>query len=280
MTCDVAVLIVSYNTCQALHRALSSIPKDVHTVVVDNASRDGTAAHVRQHFPHVTLCVAPENRGFSWAVNKAAALTKAPYLLILNPDAWLEGDAVARLRQSLDVHAERCGAWAVGPRQVDDAGRLQLSLGPSPTLWGEALRCVVQRTLDRPTTRPAALVRCALQLLWRRPTVVPWVAGSAIMIKRQHFARIGGFDPAFFLYFEDIDFCLRIGRAGGKVVFDPSITLGHSRGVSASTAATLAQHAYRDSQSYCASRHGGPVLARFTQAWAARRRRAIAPAPP
>lgn len=276
MNHDVAVLIVSYNTCQALERALKSIPEGVQTVVVDNASHDGTVAHVRDAHPQVILYEAPGNRGFSWAINKAAALTKRPYLLILNPDAWLTGDAVEQLKRSLDIHAKRLGAWAVGPRQIDDAGRLQLSMGPRPTLVGEATRRVVQRRLDRPETLLAHLTRMGLQALWPRPAVVPWVAGSAIMVKRKHFMRIGGFDPSFFLYFEDIDFCLRIGRAGGTVVFDPTITLGHSRGVSANTARALAQAAYRDSQTYFAGRHGSRLFARFTAIWSARRRAAMA----
>jgi len=271
-TSDVAVLVVSYNVRAALGRALGSIPPEAHAVVVDNASGDGTQAYVREHFPHVTLCALEDNRGFSQAINRAARLTKAPYLLLLNPDAWLLPGTLAALKDSLDVHRERYGAWAVGPRQVDDDHRLQLSMGPRPTLVGEACRRMVQRRLDRPDSLGAALVRSALDRWAQTPRPVPWVAGSAIMIRRQHFERIGGFDPNFFLYFEDIDFCLRIAQAGGTVVYDPTITVGHSRGVSAHGAQSLARQAYRDSQQYFASRHQGPLLAPLMRAWAQHRR--------
>jgi GT2 family glycosyltransferase len=269
---DVAVLVVSYNVRAALGRALLSIPAEAHTVVVDNASQDGTPAYVREHFPKVTLCAQADNLGFSQAINRAARLTAAPYLLLLNPDAWLLPGTLPALKNSLDHHYDRCGAWAVGPRQVDDDNRLQLSVGPRPTFWGEACRRLVQRRLDRPHTLGAALVRRALDRWAQGPRAVPWVAGSAIMIRRQHFERIGGFDPKFFLYFEDIDFCLRIGRAGGTVIYDPTITVGHSRGVSAHGAQSLARQAYRDSQQYFAGRHQGRLLAPLMRAWAEHRR--------
>lgn len=280
MNSDVAVLIVSYNVRTALSRALCSIPPSAHTVVVDNASTDGTVQHVRAHHPQVTLCALPQNRGFSYAVNRAAALTQATYLLVLNPDAWLTEGALDALKRSLEHHAQALGAWVVGPRQVDDAGRLQLSHGPRPSLVGEACRRTVQGRLDRPQSFAAHLVRRALSLAVPRPKRVAWVAGSAMMMRRQHFERIGGFDPKFFLYFEDIDFCLRIERAGGTTVYDPTITVGHSRGVSAKGAQNLAQNAYRDSQRYFARRHQGPVFNWVTHAWAERQRRALRAGPP
>ena len=271
-TSDVAVLVVSYNVREALCRALASIPKEAHAVVVDNASSDGTVAHVRAHFPHVTVSAQADNLGFSQAINRAARLTQAPYLLLLNPDAWLMPHTLPALKRSLDAHHAHSGAWAVGPRQVDDDNRLQLSVGPKPTFLGEACRRLVQRRLDQPGSLGAALTRSALDHWGHKPRQVPWVAGSAIMIRREHFERIGGFDPHFFLYFEDIDFCLRIARAGGSVIYDPTITVGHSRGVSAHGAQSLAQRAYRDSQQYFASRHQGRVLAPLMRAWAAYRR--------
>lgn len=275
MISNVAVLIVSYNVREATLRALRSIPADAQIVVVDNASQDGTPRAIAAEHPRARLIALSENRGFAYAVNLAAQNAAAPYLLLLNPDAWLTHGSLEAMVQSLIHHERTVGAWAIGPAQVDDLGRQQLSVGPQPTLINEACRSVVQRLLDKSHTRKAALVRLGLRAWGHKARQVPWVAGSALLITKEHYARIGGFDPAFFLYFEDIDFCLRIGRAGGAVVYDPAIVIGHSRGASAKGAQNLAKNAYRDSQTYFAARHQGPVLRRLVGAWARYRRRAL-----
>lgn len=253
----ISVLVVSYNCCDVLLRCLASLRDsgrdDLDIVVVDNASTDGTVAQVALHFPTVTLVAEPENRGFSVAVNTAARRAKGDVFLLLNPDTEMPPGGVDVLPAALTARPD---AWAVGFRQVDQEGRFQLAVGPEPTLLRELMRTFVQRRLDRHDPITAWVVDRWLG----RAQTVPWVAGSSLLVWRHAFDRVGGFDERFFLYFEDIDFCLRLNNAGGKVYYDPSLTILHHRGVSAGRSKTLAQRAYRESQLMFWQKHRGPWL--------------------
>lgn len=267
MAPKVSILIVSFNVRAALLRALRSLPVTAEVVVVDNASADGSADAVAAHFSHVTLVRSPTNLGFGRAINLAAQRASGRYFLLLNPDAWLTEGALDHMVAQL----ERRQAAALGPRQVDEQGRLQLSVGPRPTVGFELVRRTLQRQLDRPHTLGARLMRWALDRALHAPTRVPWVAGSALLVRRAQFEAIGGFDPDFFLYFEDIDFCLRLRRAGGSVLYDPTVTVGHSRGASASTRPGLASLSYRRSQARFAQLHLPALDAVVVRAWARHR---------
>jgi hypothetical protein len=81
------------------------------------------------------------------------------------------------------------------------------------------------------------------------------VSGAALLTPRAAFERVGGFDEGFFLFFEDIDYCLRVRAAGGEVWYDPTVTVLHHRGQSQAAARTLAERAYRESQTRFWRRH-------------------------
>ena len=93
--------------------------------------------------------------------------------------------------------------------------------------------------------------------VYSAPRVVSWVTGASMLIRREAFDAIGGFDEGFFLYFEDIDFCLRLSNAGRRVYYDPTVTVLHRRGVSARTAPERASRAYRESQILFWNKHRG-----------------------
>ncbi len=253
-----SVIIVNFNVVAALQRCLASLhaqPHLVDIVVVDNASSDGSRSQLHalqgeQRPDGVAFKVVflAENCGFSAAVNAGAAVATGDTLLLLNPDTELPPDAMARMGQSLDLSTD---TWAVGFRQVDRDNFFQLAMGWQPSLPVEALRRTVQRRLNKGARWMAELMDLAL----RKRREVAWVAGSCLLVRRSAFARVGGFDERFFLYFEDIDFCLRLRRAGGKVVYDPAVTLLHHGGVSASKHAVRAKAAYRDSQVYFWDKH-------------------------
>ncbi len=236
-----SVLVVSYNVAPLLRWCLASLAEADEIVVVDNASSDDSAEVVRREFPAVTLIASPDNRGFSAGVNAAARAATGDLLLLLNPDTEVAPGVIAAMREAL---LRRPGAAAIGFRQVDEKGVFQLSFGPPPSLVLELVRMVVQHRLDAGSTRTARL----LDRVFSRPVRVPWVSGAALLVRRAAFEAIGGFDESFFLYFEDIDFCLRLRREGGSVHYVPGVTVLHHRGRSAASDAGLAQHAYRESQ--------------------------------
>ncbi len=247
-----SVLIVSYGTRERLRRCLASVGGTAETIVVDNASPDGSADMVRAEFPWARLVGWAENRGVSAGVNEGARLATGDLLLLLNPDCVVGPGVLERMPAALDALP---GAQAVGFRQVDEGGRWQLTVGPPPSLALELVRRAVQRRLDRGDARLGRL----LDRVLARPRRVPWVAGSVLLVRRSAFERVGGFDERFFLYFEDIDFCLRVAAEAGPVWYDPSITVTHVRGESARTAPELARRAYRESQLYYWQKHRGSI---------------------
>jgi hypothetical protein len=262
------VLIVSYGVRDLLAHCLESLGGHAETIVVDNASPDGSADLVRERFPAVRLVALPENRGFSAAVNRGARDATGDALLLLNPDAEVLVGGMERMLSSVLLRPD---AWAVGFRQVDEEGRYQLSVGLEPGFATELLRRTVQRRLDR----GGRWLGGAIDRLLSRPVRVPWVAGSVLLVRRDAFRRVGGFDERFFLYFEDIDFCLRLRAAGGRVYYDPTVTVLHHRGASAAGARELASRAYRESQLYFWEKHRGPWARRLVHAYL--RARGLAP---
>ena len=260
---SVAVVIVSYNSRATLTAALASVREAREVVVVDNASPDGTGAWLARERPyaHLTVVQTEQNVGFSRAVNLGVAHTRAAHVLLLNPDAALIPGAMPQLLPRFAACERRFGAWAMGLGQTDPAGALQLACGPRPSLPVEWARRWLQRGLDVPGGSRARRAARLVHALLPGPRRVGWVAGSSLLVTRRAFARVGGFDPNYFLYFEDIDFCLRLAHAGGSVAFDPAPLVVHHRGRSMAQAPHIAQVAYRRSQLRFARTHLGACSA-------------------
>lgn len=239
---SISVIIVSHNVWPLLARCLRSIPADVDVIVVDNASKDGSAAKISSQFPHVRCLPQTDNIGFSAAVNIAAQEATSDAFLLLNPDTEIAPGALHHMLVTLNASPD---AAALGFRQTDEHGVFQLAVGAAPHLVLEGIRRFVQRRLDRGDRRMARLLDSWLSS--RRS--VAWVAGSSLLVRRADFVAVGGFDARFFLFFEDIDFCLRLRqKTHRKIIYEPSITVLHHRGASAKKSPTLSQQAYRNSQ--------------------------------
>jgi len=251
----ISVIIVSYNVRELLLRCVDSAlaqdlgPHDVEVIVVDNASEDDSADAVRRRFPEVQVIDMGGNFGFSRAVNRGAKEARGDRLLLLNPDARLGPGALAALDRRLRG-VPWCGA--VGARQVDSQGFFQLAVGPKVGLTRELGRKLVQSRLDRSDGRMARWLDARLS----KPGPVPWAAASCLLVTRDAFAAVEGFDEEFFLYFEDIDFCLRLGQRGYSIWYDPSVTVVHERGRSAARVRGEAAQAYRESQRRFWQKHG------------------------
>jgi N-acetylglucosaminyl-diphospho-decaprenol L-rhamnosyltransferase len=219
---DLAIVVVSFNTREYLDRCLRLVAPaddaDHVVVVVDNASTDGSAALVEDAYPRVRLIREPENMGFGRAANRGIEATAAPFVLVLNPDAWpADGDALTMLVTFL---RERPGTGVVAPALVGEDGRAQLSSVGVPTRWWTGTPAVT-------SARPGRLGRLWFRASHRgRLSVV----GAAMLIRRQAFDEVGGFDPAFFLFGEEVDLCLRLQRDGWAVAECPASTFVHVGG--------------------------------------------------
>ncbi len=212
-----AVAIVSHNTRDHLRACLKSVrpERPAEIVVVDNASSDGSAEMVRGAFPDCRLFANAANVGYGAAANQAIRATTAPFVLLLNCDTRLEAGALDGLVAYLDRNP---GVAVVGPRLADPQGRLERSAFPIPA----------PLTL-RPLVRPLPYLRDHYLRTWRHTAArsVPYVKGAALAMRREAFDTVGGFDESFFMYFEEVDLCLRLRAAGWEVHFAPVTTVTH-----------------------------------------------------
>ncbi len=188
-------------------------------VVVDNHSPGGRAAARLRRTPGVSLRRWGRNRGFARAVNEGCRLSRGDWLLLLNPDVTVPRRFLDEvLRRAERLAAEAPSAGVVGFRLRNGDGSRQLSAGPFPTLPGTALRLLLPRARRKYTDLPDDR---------RRP--VPWVTGCCLLVRRDCFRQLGGLDPGFFLYYEDVDLCRRARAAGWSVWYEPTLSVVHHR---------------------------------------------------
>ena len=215
------VVIVNWNSGEGLRRCLEALlasPADVacidKLIIIDNASKDGSA-ELHDFAPVLPLHIISnqDNRGFAAACNQGAALGTASTLLFLNPDVRI---CPGGLTKSLDFLFKNTGAriGALGIKLIDEEGVTQHSCARFPTPW----RLVAQSAfLDR---LAPSLFAPHFMLEWNHETTrsVDQVMGAFLMTPRALFDSIGGFDERFFVYFEDVDLCLRVRQAGWSVM--------------------------------------------------------------
>lgn len=221
-----AILIVTWN-CRALaldcvrQAAASNIPGGSEIVVVDNASGDGTADAVQAAFADVTVLRNRANAGFAAANNQAIRVTSAPFVLLLNPDAFPAApDTFAHLLMCLDRDP---GLAAVGPRLVFPDGRHQAGdAGYRPTLasvaaWSLGLHRWLRGLVV--TGRPRAPVHD-----------VDWVCGAAMLVRRAAIEQAGPLDERFFMYAEDVEWGCRFRQAGWRIGYVHAQRVIHLQG--------------------------------------------------
>ncbi len=210
---DLDVVIVNWNGGTLLHACLASLASvqdagAVQVIVVDNASRDGSTKDLPPLPRPLRLIRNAENRGFGRACDQGAAAGDAPAILFLNPDTQVAPDALRLARAALTADP-RTGI--VGARLVDPEGRTARSCARTPSAPGLLGRALA---LDR-----LGLVPPHFLLDWDHGAdrAVDQVMGAFLMIRRDLFEALGGFDPRFFVYFEDADLCARARAAGFAV---------------------------------------------------------------
>src|SRR6188508_3481262 len=225
MADDAAVVVVTYDALPWIEDCLASV-RGEHVVVVDNGSRDGTVALVRERFAEVRV-VESENRGLGAGWNAGIRETESRYVLLLNADAWLLGDALARLVAFADG---RPRAAVVGPRLLNPDGTLQRSVRGFPTVWRLATEYLFLRKLA-PGSR-------ALNAFYAggfghdEPRDVEVVMGACMLLRREAIEQVGDCDEDYFLFSEETDWCYRFREAGWQVVFFPGAECVHVRGAS------------------------------------------------
>jgi GT2 family glycosyltransferase len=218
------VVIVGYRAYEELHQCLASLARhepDAAVVVIDHAADTREAAALSAAFPRVTYRATPNNPGFGAGVN-AAAREASGHLLLVNPDCELTMPIVAPLLAILSAHAD---AGVVGGLVREADGKVQASARRFPDLTtGVAGRTSwLSRVLPgNPLTRRNLTTASGEGL-----RQVDWVSGALMLIRREVFDALGGFDERFFLYWEDADFCKRAAMAGWSTWYAPVAEVVH-----------------------------------------------------
>lgn len=255
----VSVVIVSFNTrdttLKCLHELeteLAHLSGDAEIFVVDNASHDGSADAIRSEFPSVHLIESGTNEGFGPANNRAFERARGEFLLLLNSDAFVHTGAIRTLVDFLqDPKNERVGG--VGPRLLNADGTLQASCWkfPSPArAWLEALG--IARVF-------ASHPKLGDYYRWSHDTTreVDFVIGACLLVRREVWEEVGGFDPEFFLYAEETDWQKRMFASGWSVAFCPDALVTHLGGVSGAADANKTSNLFWQGQERFISKHFG-----------------------
>jgi N-acetylglucosaminyl-diphospho-decaprenol L-rhamnosyltransferase len=286
---DLSIVIVNWNVLNLLRRCLDSIladetttggrpypyvrcgqgnhgglplrtggtpcPPVLQVIVVDNGSTDGSVAMVRAEFPAVHLIANQDNRGFTAANNQGLSIARGRYVLLLNPDTEVVGDALSTLVAFADEHPD---VGMVGPKLLNPDGSVQSSRRRLPTpataffesTWLE--HCAPRRLLERyyVQDRPDDVVQD-----------VDWITGAAMLARREAIEEVGPLDEGFFMYSEELDWCRRFGEAGWRVVYLPAAQIIHHVGKSSEQVVAARHIHFQTSKVRYFRKYHGPLMA-------------------
>jgi GT2 family glycosyltransferase len=223
-------------------------------VVVDNSSSDHSVSYIQSEYPWVKVIEIDENVGFGRACNRGIEVSDTPYILLLNPDASLSCEAVRHLVDFMDQHPR---ARICGPAVIEPSGALQTA-GGLPTPWKILLKPLWPRWAARGQRRVVP---------GEAPFKTDWICGSILILRKSLIEEIGGFDPRFFLYFDETDLCYRALQMGWEIW-----AVGESVGKHVNAAAAratnkrmmgdvIAEHYFESRFYYVVKHYGWPAAA-------------------
>jgi hypothetical protein len=228
---DLSIIIVSWNVRGLLTACLNSIIASSETlaleiIVVDSASSDDTVEVIRARYPQVKLLAQTENVGFTRGNNIGLGAAQGRYLLLLNPDTEIIGDALAQMTAYLDAHPQ---VGIVGPHTLNSDGSHQSTRRRFPTLP----LAFFESTWLQPYAPPRLLDHYYAHDIPDDATAeVDWVQGSALMTRREVYEQIGGLDEGYIMYSEELDWCKQAKMAGWRVVYLGTARIVHHGGKS------------------------------------------------
>ena len=223
---NISIIIVNYRGWKRLSQCLDSL-RDIddnrfsfEVVIVDNNSDDGIIDEFRKLYAKFTFIANTGNLGFANGCNLGAEKCNGSYFLFLNPDTIISGDALFGLLEEVSVR----GLFSiVSGHQIREDGSEERPYGrfPSPgtlTGWMRAVNKIVRITRQMPFPRTEKYI------------FPDWVSGSVVMISRESFNALGGWDEDFWMYFEDVDLCRRAAERGGEIVLLTTVCIEHNHG--------------------------------------------------
>jgi hypothetical protein len=228
---DLSIVILNWNVRDLLRQCLKSVYTvrsmlSTEVIVVDNASSDDSVAMVRAEFPDVRLMVNAANRGYTGGNNDGIAASTGRYVLILNPDTQVIGDALSTLVTYAEAHPD---VGVVAPQLLNPDGSVQPSRRRFPTLTTALFESTwLQSIAPRGVLRDYYM----LDRSDDETLQVDWAVGACLLVRREVIDQVGPLDEGFFMYSEELDWCRRIKQAGWKIVYLPKAQVIHHMGKS------------------------------------------------
>jgi GT2 family glycosyltransferase len=247
---DLSIVMVTWNALDVTSAAIESIREHARGIryevfVIDNGTtKDDTVAELRRRFPWVRFIANPDNRGFTRANNQGIREARGRYVVLLNNDTIQTENALGEAVRYMDLHPD-VGALGIMHRNNDAEKTFQESFFEFPRPLSDLLALFgIRRAAPAPEIKEQD---------------VDWVCGSFLMMRRECLEKIGPLDERYFIYDEDIDWCLQAKRAGWKVRFWPGVSMIH-------LGAQANQHMrdkilvmFRSHLSYLRKNHGWPA---------------------
>jgi GT2 family glycosyltransferase len=249
---ELSVIITNRNTAHLLltcleHIFRSDLGEKPEVLVVDNGSSDDSVEKVKTAYPSVIILEAGKNLGFGAANNVAAKLARGRYLLLVNTDAFVEKDC-ARVLLELMKSDTRIGM--VGPQLLNEDGSPQTSFEATPTLVTETLnRSLLKRLF--PTRFPGK------QLHVKKAFPVEALIGAVMMLRREYFDALDGFDEDYFFFLEETDLAVKMRQAGWQILHEPRAKAIHLQGATADIAPPSARIEFYRSRYIFFGKHYG-----------------------
>jgi len=233
---DLSIAIVNWNTKELLKACLESVFKqtrglDYEVWVVDNGSSDGSAEMIKKEFPQVQLIENTSNVGFTKANNQILRQSSGKYVLLLNSDTQIIGNAIKKLFDFMEAHPEAGGG---GCQLLNRDGSLQSSCGRFPRLrsaffGGEIVNRLFKKVFRNRTFFAEYGLSEEDHHYFQE---VDFVKGCCIVLKKLALEKVGLLDENLFMYFEEMDLCYRIKKQGYKILYSPQPKVLHLGGQS------------------------------------------------
>ena len=273
---DISIIIVSWNVADVLTDCIDSILESpvainkpngdlpvVEIIVVDSASSDDTVAMIRDRYPQVRLFAEDDNVGFVRGNNIGFAVAQGRYHFLLNPDTVLHDDAINKMVAYLDTNPE---VGIVGPHTLNTDGTHQSTRRRFPSV---PLAFFESTWLEKHAPNGMIDSFHVRDMLNDKTFDVDWLQGSALMARAEIYETIGGLDPLFFMYFEEVDWCKRAKDAGWRVVYLGDTFITHHGGKSSGQVYTFQQQNFQTSKLLYYRKHYGRPLAEILRVYLA-----------
>lgn len=283
---DLSIIIVNANTRDFLKNCLESIPKNTYKIsyeiyVVDDNSQDGSQKMVRDLFPKVNLIQNRENLGFSKSNNRAIKICSGSYVILLNPDTIVMPNALDVLVEFMDNNPE---VGAVGPKLIyPDSFSVQPSISIFPNSWMIFLQFFKFRNLLPTSNLRKYVAKYVYELIGKTiksyftpyldnlsPMAVEALSGACLLVRKEVIDQVGLLDENFFMYYEDVDWCLRIKKAGWENFYLPTSEVihfvGQSFGSKSKSHSPISESIRSKSVCYYFAKHHGKKSLRIIKA--------------